>query len=420
MNQVPGYGQGTYQWTDWSQGAQQNLGQDQWYRNPSWGGHVVWNPNAGWQDYGTVEHGYESGQTNWTPQMGGDWQQYFPDRPVVQDQPGYGQSPLPSNWGDMISQWQQWFQGNRQQPDYQYGQQNSNMKEQTSQGWMYGGQGSGQPSGSPTNPEIVRAQGENMGQGGNMSGGYQGAGGFQYPSQWQTASDVMSNFALGAPTQIPWQWQQGSDIASQMAQTGMPTSYELAYQKAKGIAETDTLDAIKAAAEQVGLSGMRWSTPMGRTAQDIAGRNMAQLGLGFTQQELGAQEAARNRQLSGISALQGFGQGTAGLTESAKDRGLSAAGGLTGLGQQYLNAPQDWAAQTYQMGAGMQDQAQSALDRYREEYMRMSPENNPWITGAMNYFGMPSQMGYSQYTASPLSQITGAAGTAGALGLGLC
>ena len=159
---------------------------------------------------------------------------------------------------------------------------------------------------------------------------------------------------------------------------------------------------------------------MGRTAQDIAGRNMAQLGLGFTQQELGAQEAARNRQLSGISALQGFGSGTAGLTESAKDRGLSAAGGLAGLGQQYLNAPQDWAAQMFQMGGGMQDDAQSALDRYRQEYMRMSPENNPWLTGAMNYFGTPSQMGYSQYTASPFSQIAGAAGTAGALGLGLC
>ena len=208
-------------------------------------------------------------------------------------------------------------------------------------------------------------------------------------------------------------------MASQMTQTGMPTSYEPMYQRAKGIAERDTTKAIKQAAEQAGLQGLRWSTPLGQTAQRIAGENMANLGLGFAGQEMGALEAARGRQMGGMGALQGFGQGTSGLTEAAKNRGMQAAGGLTGLGQQYLDAPQDWAAQMYQMGGGMQGQAQSALDRYRQDFMRTSPENNPWVNQGMSYWGTPSQMGYQQYNPSPFSQILGGAGSLGAMGLGL-
>jgi len=192
------------------------------------------------------------------------------------------------------------------------------------------------------------------------------------------------------------------------------------YQQAKGVAERDTTAAIKQAAEQAGLSGMRWSTPLGQTAQRIAGENMANLGLGFAGQEMGALEAARGRQMGGVDQLYGFGQGTTGLTEAAKNRGMQAAGGLTGLGQQYLNAPQDWAAQMYQMGQGMQGQAQSGLDRYYQDAMRGFAENNPWVGQAMNYFGIPTQMGYQQYNPSTMSQIGGVTSGLGMLGLGLC
>jgi len=380
----------------------------EWWRSPEFGDTAAYNETYGWQNHKAVEDMYKQqgwnqtpeqfSQWGMTPQLGQDWSQYG----FTQGQgPQNNQAGLPGNWGDMVNQWSQWFQGLRNQ-----------------QGQGTGGTGGGM-DGYGYSPDLPL--GGETGQGGQGGQGAQGGtGGFQYPSQWGTASDVFTQFAQGLPTQTPWQWQQGSDIASQMAQSGMPTSYEPMYQQAKGIAERDTTQAIKQAAEQAGLSGTRWSTPLGQTAQRIAGENMANLGLGFAGQEMGALEAARGRQMGGVDQLYGFGQGSTGLTEAAKNRGMSAAGGLTGLGQQYLNAPQDWAAQMYQMGGGMQQQNQSALDRYYQDYMRLSPENNPWVNQGMTYWGTPSQMGYQQYNPSTMSQIGGAASGLGMLGLGIC
>ena len=390
--QIPGMGQGTSKWPEWESQYGVNPSED-WYRNPQWGGHVIWNQDYGYQDYPTVGNLYQGDQGlgGLTSQLGGSWQDYFPGREVEQNTAGQ-QQQLPGNWQDMANQWSQWLGQNQQGGQVNLGD------------WRNVGQTQEQQSQSPILPNNI------------LQGG---TGGFQYPSQWDTASDVMTQFAQGLPTQIPWQWQQGSDIASQMAQTGMPTSYEPMYQQAKSIAERDTQRAIDQASEQAGLQGLRWSTPLGQTAQRIAGENMANLGLGFAGQEMGALEAARGRQMGGVGQLQGFGAGTAGLTEAAKNRGMQAAGGLTGLGQQYLDAPQDWASQMYQMGAGMQQQGQSALDRYRQDYMRMAPEFNPWTQQAMTYWGTPSQMGYQQYHPSVMSQAMGGAGNIGMMAAGL-
>jgi len=157
------------------------------------------------------------------------------------------------------------------------------------------------------------------------------------------------------------------------------------------------MDQINQAAEQAGLSGTRWSSPLGRTAQDIAGRTMAKTGLEWTGREMDALEAARGRQMQGINQLQGFGAGEAQLGESARNRALSAAGGLQGLGQDYLQAPQDWAERLYGMGTGQYAQSQSALDKYYKDYMRMTPENNPWLQMAMGLTG-ESQSQPSQWT----------------------
>jgi len=379
-----------------------------WYRNPTWGDHIVWNQDKGFQDYNTVGNLYKSGgdYNTLTTQQGDNWSQWFPDRKVsthaekqaMDGVPGYG-----GNQGGFG------ICGGGQgggQVSYNQGQ---NMNTQ-------GGQVPGMPTqgGNPQMGVMGAPVGQPVPQGGNVGNG------FQHPDQWGTASDVFTRFAQGLPTQQPWQWQEGSDVASQMASGGMPTSYEPMYQQAKSIAQRDTDQAIKQAAEQAGLSGLRWSTPLGQTAQRIAGENMANLGLGFAGQEMGAQEAARNRMMGATDQLYNFGQGTAGLTEAAKNRGMQAAGGLTGLGQQYLNAPQDWAAQMYQMGGGMQNQAQGGMDRYYGDFMRGSTENNPFINAAMNYFGTPSQMGYQQYNPSTMSQVGGVLGGLGTLGLGIC
>ena len=352
----------------------------QWYRDPSWGGHIGWQPEYGFQDWTDVgnqvyhtggwEQDYATFQQNmnaagFTPQMG-NWQDYFPDR--VDDGTGGGDG---SGWD-----WSQILIG-----------------------------------GQPGDPG-----GMDPGTGGYDMSGYTGeTGAFPYPQEWDVASNTLSQFAGGLPTDIPSIWNQGAGIASQMGQTGMPTDTSPAYQASKKVVEQDTIDAIKQAAEQAGLSGLRWSTPMGRTAQDIAGRNMSQLGASWTQQEMGAQEAARQRQLEGTNQMYQYGAGAAGLEESSKDRGMQAAGMLPALGQMYLNAPQDWAQQTYGMGSGMQQQGQSALNNYMNEFLRLAPENSPWLQQIMQYanpsMGMGGAQQYQQSTGGGIMDMVGAIGT---------
>jgi hypothetical protein len=84
-------------WSDWNHlGSNVNPAnvQQQWYRDPSWGGHITYNPDVGFQDYKAVEKFYggasapvtqEQLLAKFSPQLSdaGNWQQYFPDRPVV-------------------------------------------------------------------------------------------------------------------------------------------------------------------------------------------------------------------------------------------------------------------------------------------------------------------------------------------------
>ena len=350
----------------------------QWYRDPSWGGHIGWQPEYGFQDWTDVgnqvyhtggwEQDYSTFQQNmqaagFTPQMG-TWEQYFPDRVTAG----------------------------------------------TASGWQPGEDTGYLVGGMPGDPG-----GMGPGTGGYDMTGYQGAQDFQYPWQWGMAGDVLGSFAQGMPTGVPNIWNQGAGIASQMGQTGMPTDTSPAYQASKKVVEQDTIDAIKQAAEQAGLSGLRWSTPMGRTAQDIAGRNMAQLGASWTQQEMGAQEAARQRQLEGSNQMFQYGAGSAGLEESAKNRSMQAVSGLQGLGGQYLQAPQDWAQQMYGMGSGMQGQGQQALDKYYQDFMRLLPENSPWLQMAQQYanpgMGMGGAQQYQQGAGGGILDMVGGIGT---------
>lgn len=280
-------------------------------------------------------------------------------------------------------------------------------------------QGGNQPMTTPTTtPTTTQPATPTYGWGGSTGGGqmpYE----FPYPPQWGTSSDVLTHFAQGAPTQYPSIWQQGGQLATQMAQTGMPTSYAPAYEAAKQVVDQNVLDAIKQAAEQAGLAGTRWSSTLGSTAQDIAGRYQSQLGTQYTAQEMGAQEAAAGRQLGALSPMYQFGAGGVGLAESAKDRGMQAAGMLPQLGQMYADLPMDWSQRMMGMGGLMQGTEQEAYNRQYQDWLRTVPETSPWLSQAMGYFGTPSQMAPQQYQPSTMSNLLGMIPGLG-LGIGLC
>jgi hypothetical protein len=200
-------------------------------------------------------------------------------------------------------------------------------------------------------------------------------------------------------------------------QGGMPTSTTPQYLAAKRQAQYDIEDAIKGAAEQAGLGGTRWSTPLGRTAQDIAGRRMTELGVATTAQEMAAQEAAAQRMMSGVPMLESLGAGTAGLSEAARNRALQGAAGLAGLGGQYAGYDQGLLGQASGLGGQMAGQYNTMAQNLYNNWQRMTPENNPWLSAAMQFAtgqGMPQQ-----YTPGLGSQLLGGLTGAGMSLLGL-
>lgn len=211
----------------------------------------------------------------------------------------------------------------------------------------------------------------------------------KYPTQWETASDVMSAFAKhGYPTQNPEAWKKAEDVATSFADTGLPVDQDPMYRKSFAVAQRDIMDAINQANEQAGLTGTRWSTPLGRTAQDIAGRRMETLGAENMRNVMGAQEAGRGRQMTATNQLMDIGSNIAGLSEAAKARGLGAAGGLAGLGQQYVNYPMQLAQQAYGMGTAETAQQQAQIDKILQEYQRLMPENSPWLKFLQSSLGL--------------------------------
>ena len=122
MGTRPGwFSPGTYNWTpemghdigDWSPETQANV-QQQWWRDPKWGGHIIWNPQYGFQNLGSVQDFYKGWDPSATPNFSkafrqagftkqqsdvGNWREFYPDRPVVQNQ-RYGQAPQGQyQWG---------------------------------------------------------------------------------------------------------------------------------------------------------------------------------------------------------------------------------------------------------------------------------------------------------------------------------
>ena len=323
---MPGLARAKWEHSQKFPGAGANVQQD-WYRHPSWGGHVIWNQDLGFQDFPTMAELYagaggpvtQEQMMGWglTPQLGSDWREYYPNRKDYSQRMGGGGGGGAGGGGTWSGNWQDYFGG--------------------SQDWSQ-------------NP-------------GYMEGFQMPQTDFPYPEQWRTASDAMTRFAQGLPTSTKRWWEAQQEPF-----------------------ERRISDQAKQTAEQMGLSGLRFSTPMTHQIADITGRESANLWSQLAQNQLG-------------------------LTEAAKDRGLAAAQGLTGLGQQYLNAPQDWAQRMYGMGQGMTGLSQGALDRAYQDWMRMTPSQNPWLAQALGFSGLQSQMVPQQYQPSFMSQLLGGLGS---------
>ena len=299
-----------------------------WYRTPEWAGGVVWNPYWGWQSGSDIKGKYGQGQLS------------------AEDFYGMG---LTRNPGE---DWQQYYE---------------------------------QLTGMT--PEAGKAK-----QNANYGGTTGTAGGEAMPNTQDWSSLFSSYFPEYGQTQgytYPDEMNWATDVLGEYAYTGRPTSWSPWYQQAKKGVETDVMDAIKQAAEKAGLGGTRWSTPMGRTAQDISSRAYQDLGTQFMGLETGALENAANR-------------------------GLTAAQTLPGVAQLRQQMPMDYASNLMGMGQGMNQSYNQMLSPLQQEWMRTQPEYSPW-----NQYGgglLGATMGGPQmYQQGCMSQLLGA--TTGGLGI---
>lgn len=232
--------------------------------------------------------------------------------------------------------------------------------------------------------------------------------GFQLPSPWiQGMAGTQQAMQTGLPTQMPDIWGQLGGLATQMATTGAPTSQDPWYQQAKQVAGRDIESSIGQAAEQAGLTGMRWSTPLARQAQEIAARRMGEVGLEWTGRELGALEAARARQLQAMPLMQQVGAGQVGLSEAARQRQFGALPLQLQYGQAAGQYPMDVAQRAMQMGGTLQQQQMMAMAPLYQEFLRQTPEQSPWLQMAMGATQMPFTQQAQQYQPSFISQLLG-------------
>lgn len=180
----------------------------------------------------------------------------------------------------------------------------------------------------------------------------------------------------------PSQWDEASDFWSQMLRTGMPTDIEPWWQAQQEKTKYGIERAGKEAAEQFGLGGMRYSTPLGQ-----------QLG------RLGSEAWA------GI-APQYWGMG-AGMKEAAKGRQMGAAQGLMGVGSEFARFPLETGERMLGMSGEYQRQRMASMFPFMQEFQRMTPERSPWLQyGAQFPYGAFQQEPV-QYQQSPFSQMLG-------------
>ena len=225
---------------------------------------------------------------------------------------------------------------------------------------------------------------------------------FKYPTQWADAEDVYKRYASGE-FKTPEAWSMGQGVLGQMAQTGNPVDVQGWWDAQQDPTKTYLSDMTKELAEQAGVGGVRFSTPLQRNIADQSRRAIENLTAGMADRHIAAQEAARGRQLGATGQLFSYGSGMAGLESDAANRAMSAAGGLGNLGSMYFQAPMQVAGQMANQGAMTQQMRNQQLQQM---------QNNPWQQGLLQYL-MMSQGGVPQmYQPSFLEQMLGAAGQA--------
>ena len=298
-----------------------------------------------------------------------------------------------------------------------YGQKQADWMKQAEGTASSGGYGPVDFSG--TGQQQQQAQGPNWATGGNMDP----FGSLAYPEDWTNYGNYLKNFMSGgANIGRPgiWDWTEGGIRG--MGASGMPVDVSGIYEAMKPISNRYLEEQGKELAEQFGVGGARYSTPLQYNLireTERMGENMA---LQQAQAQIAADEAARGRMMGAYGLGMNLGQGDVGLGLANVGNQMNALGQYGNYANTMLNFPLQLATTMDQLGQSWYGQQQNAAQ---------AGQINPWLQYAMQYNqglgGQPQTYQPSGWTnflgminqASPwLQQLLGGGGGGGASGYG--
>ncbi len=243
-----------------------------------------------------------------------------------------------------------------------------------------------------------KVRGYLTGQLGKEAPAYTGQLAAEMPAYLQNAGALMQNLLnMSTPqgqAQYAPQLIDAQKMIQQMIATGMPVSQAPWYEAAKQAVQASLQYELPQVLEGALGTGTRYTSGLMNKASEAASRRYAELGAQYTQQELAALEAARQRQMQGA-------QLGAGLAELQMGLPLQALQAAQGLGQTQ-----------YEM-------QQNALNLQYQEWLRRQFANRPEFQAIMQYamgypFSAQSPTVAAPLWASLLGNLISAGGTAAA------
>lgn len=228
-----------------------------------------------------------------------------------------------------------------------------------------------------------------------------GQQGFNAPGMdlWGKAADLYGYAAT--PQAAPTAWGTAENAYNNMVGTGNPTDVTGWWNAQQPKFQTQMGDISKQMAEQAGLGGMRWSSPLATGIAEQGRRGLENLTADFAGRQITADEAAKQRMMESMSGLTGLGQGQANLGLANTANMFTGAGGLANIGQLQFNAPMQAAQALQNSGNNMWNQQNAMMNQMY---------NPPWMQGALQASGQSAYGTPQTYQPSFGENMLGVAG----------
>jgi len=226
---------------------------------------------------------------------------------------------------------------------------------------------------------------------------------YTYPGAdlWSEAANMYRN--AGIQQNAPTAWGTAENAYNQMLGGGGNATDVTGWWNAQQpVFQTQMSDYAKQAAEQAGMGGTRWSSPLLTNIADQTSRGLQNLTADFAGRQITAEEAAKERMMGSMTGLSNLGQGQANFGQQNIANMLQAAGGLQGVGSTQFQAPMTVANAMSNMGNQLYNQQSNTMNQMY---------NPPWMQGAQNQSYMNAYGQPQTYQPSFGENMLGVAGT---------